>query len=172
MQLQSLIQSRGLRSKYQTMVTKMHLFPALLLIFVTAASARLVNKSPTPISAEDKSSEYGFAADVETVSGIRLLYRIYESCAKQNLLTCLKVKLIMGLDNAIRYSDDISLFTGVEFVRNNNLDAPKIQYKSEQDIESELPRSVAEKDEKLNAMIVDRIISLVQSRTLKVSIVL
>lgn len=99
--------------------------------------------------------------------GVRYAMRIYEDCQRgDGLIPCLKKKAILFFDRAAR-ADAIPVIAGVEIVKTSEPDVTPI---SENDIESNLPRNLADKNEALTDMLWDRIASFANSRTIQLSL--
>lgn len=99
--------------------------------------------------------------------GVRYAMRIYEDCQRSDgLLPCLKKKAILFFDRAARTSN-IPLVDGVEIVKTSD---PEVTPISENDIESNLPRNLADKNEALSDMLWDRIAAFANSRTIQLSL--
>ncbi|XP_063834801.1 uncharacterized protein LOC135083969 isoform X1 [Ostrinia nubilalis] len=99
--------------------------------------------------------------------GVRYAMRIYEDCQRSDgIIPCLKKKAILFFDRAAR-AEAIPLVDGVEIVKTSESEVKPI---SENDIESNLPRNLADKNEALTDMLWDRIASFANSRTIQLSL--
>lgn len=99
--------------------------------------------------------------------GVRYVMRIYEDCQRSDgVLPCLKKKAILFFDRAAR-AEAIPVIDGVEIVKTSGAEVSPI---SENDIESNLPRNLADKNEALTDMLWDRIASFANSRTIQLSL--
>jgi hypothetical protein len=99
--------------------------------------------------------------------GVKYVMRIYDECTKSDgVLPCLKKKAILFFDRAARM-DAIPLINGIEIVKSGE---PDIKPISENDIESNLPRNLADKNEALTDMLWDRIATFANSRTIQLSL--
>jgi Protein of unknown function (DUF1676) len=103
----------------------------------------------------------------------KYLLKTYQECSSQDLSTCLKLKLFTVVDRIARSNTDIKLYDGVTFVKeenvNNDDDSEEQQQpaKSESEIEASLPRSLDDKEQTLNQMIMDKVLSFFDGHTLK-----
>ncbi|XP_026754403.1 uncharacterized protein LOC113514513 [Galleria mellonella] len=99
--------------------------------------------------------------------GMRYITRIYEDCVHSDgVVPCLKKKAILFFDRAARL-DAIPLIDGVDIVKSSEPETVSI---SENDIESNLPRNLNDKNEALTDMLWDRIASFANSRTIQLSL--
>jgi hypothetical protein len=99
----------------------------------------------------------------------KFLFKTYQDCASQDLSTCLKLKLYTVVDRVARSNGDFKLYEGVTFVNENNQAAEETAPpKSEAEVEASLPRSLGDKEQTLNQMIMDRFLSYFDNHTLKV----
>jgi hypothetical protein len=101
----------------------------------------------------------------------KYLFKTYQDCASKDLSTCLKLKLYSIVDRVARSNDDFKIYDGVTFVNENaSAEEETAPQKSEVEIEASLPRSLDDKEQTLNQMIFDRVLSYFDSHTLKVSL--
>lgn len=98
---------------------------------------------------------------------IKYLYKTYQDCASEDLSTCLKLKLFTVIDRVARSNSDFKVYDGVTFVKDGE-DTDDSEPKSEIEIEASLPRSLEDKEQSLNTLIMDKIMSYFGSHTLKV----
>lgn len=98
----------------------------------------------------------------------KYLFKTYQECASQDLSTCLKLKLYTVIDRIARSNSDLKIYDGVTFVSEQAADEDEAPPKSEGEIEASLPRSLDDKEQSLNQMIMDRVLSYFDSHTLKV----
>lgn len=98
---------------------------------------------------------------------IKYLYKTYQDCAAEDLSTCLKLKLFTVIDRVARSNSDFKVYDGVTFVKDGD-DTDDSEPKSEIEIEASLPRSLEDKEQSLNTLIMDKIMSYFGSHTLKV----
>lgn len=111
--------------------------------------------------------EAGRSQESSYFNDFRFMYKVYQECAATDLSSCLKLKLIAAMDRVARAYNEVPLFEGVSFVKQTSA-AQEEQVKTEADYEATLPRALAEKEEALNSMIVDKIFKFFESHTLQV----
>lgn len=98
---------------------------------------------------------------------IKYLYKTYQECSSADLSTCLKLKLYSIIDRVSRSNSDFKIYEGVTFVKDGEEQIDETSPKTEDEIEASLPRSLDDKEQTLNTMIMDRIMSYFGSHTLK-----
>lgn len=109
------------------------------------------------------------ADDRSYLGDAKYIYKTYQECASQDLSTCLKLKLYTVIDRIARSNSDFKVYEGVTFEKEEGVaDEEQQPGKSEQEIEASLPRSLDDKEQTLNQMILDRVLSYFDSHTLKV----
>lgn len=99
---------------------------------------------------------------------IKYLYKTYQDCSAADLSTCLKLKLYTIIDRVARSNSDFKVYDGVTFVNEGDEQLDDSVPKSEIEIEASLPRSLEDKEQTLNSLIMDKIMSYFGSHTLKV----
>ncbi|XP_017781606.1 PREDICTED: uncharacterized protein LOC108566306 [Nicrophorus vespilloides] len=99
----------------------------------------------------------------------KFMYKVYQECAATDLTSCLKMKLITAMDRAARNFNQVPIFEGVSFVKedNTNVNAESSPI-TEAQIEAQLPRSLTERDGALNNIIFDKVGNFLQTHTLQV----
>lgn len=103
------------------------------------------------------------------IGDIRYLYKMYQECASTDLSTCLKLKLFTIVDRVSRSNNDFKVIDGVSFEKTNeDVTVEATEQQTEEQIEAVLPRSLDDKEQTLNSMIMDKIMSYFGSHTLKV----
>lgn len=102
----------------------------------------------------------------------KYLFKTYQECSSQDLSTCLKLKLYTVVDRIARSNSDLKIYDGVTFVSEKAADQDNEPPKTESEIEASLPRSLDDKEQSLNQMIMDRVLSYFDSHTLKVFFVI
>lgn len=100
---------------------------------------------------------------------IKYLYKTYQDCSASDLSTCLKLKLYTVIDRIARANSDFKVYEGVTFVKDGDEPSDESVPKTEVEIEAALPRSLEDKEQTLNTLIMDKIMSYFGSHTLKVS---
>ncbi|XP_046973263.1 uncharacterized protein LOC124539927 [Vanessa cardui] len=99
--------------------------------------------------------------------GMKYVMRIYEDCSRTDgIMPCLKKKAILFFDRAARM-EAIPLVAGVDIVKTSDMDVMPV---SENDIDANLPRNIASKDEALTDMLWNRIAAFANSRTIQLSL--
>lgn len=119
---------------------------------------------------EDEDVQEGRKAS-SYLGDIKFFYKTYQDCASSDLSTCLKLKLYSAMDRIARSNGEFKLTEGVQFVKegeDESAEEPEA-VKSESEIEASLPRSLDDKEQTLNSMIFDKIMSFFESHTLKVN---
>lgn len=146
---------------YQYTINGPNMFHRCIIIAIIAASACARTTSvPEETARSDDSSGY--------FGDLKYVYRVYKECAATDLSSCLKLKLVSALDRAARAYSDVSLFEGVSFVKDPKATAIN-EVKTEAELETTLPRSLTEKDEALNHLILDKVTNFFETHTLQVS---
>lgn len=137
----------------------------VLLCLFGASVARSTPNQQNAIPQEEGRSEN----DATSYLGdFRFLLKTYHDCAQTDLSSCLKLKLVTALDRASRSFKDVSILEGVSFVKDNAAPVDKTPAKSESELEASLPRSLNEKEDTLNGLILEKIFGFFQSHTLQV----
>lgn len=108
------------------------------------------------------------ADDRSYLGDAKYIFKTYQECASQDLSTCLKLKLYSVIDRIARSNSDFQIYDGVVFEKEEGAAAEEEQPKSESEIEASLPRSLDDKEQTLNQMIMDKFLSYFDSHTLKV----
>uniref|UniRef100_A0A1A9W5N0 Uncharacterized protein n=1 Tax=Glossina brevipalpis TaxID=37001 RepID=A0A1A9W5N0_9MUSC len=101
---------------------------------------------------------------------LSLVYRLYQQCSGENLSVCLKVKLLTGLEKALRSTRNLKFVEGIQFVKSKS-DSTDTKIKpilNEKDIEAILPRALEAKEQTLNNMIFKRLANFLQDHTLQI----
>lgn len=139
-------------------------FSLTLLCVISAALAHSahLNKVDEEESRPRKASSY--------FGDIKYLYKTYQDCSASDLSTCLKLKLFTVIDRVARSNSDFKVYEGVTFVKDGEEETDDSVPKSEFEIEASLPRSLEDKDQTLNSLIMDKIMSYFGSHTLKVKL--
>ena len=109
------------------------------------------------------------ANDQSYLGDVKSIFKTYQECASEDLSTCLKSKLYTVMDRIARSSNDFKVYEGVTFEKDEGAASEDEQSKTESEIEASLPRSLDDKEQTLNQMIMDKVFSFFDSHTLKVS---
>lgn len=105
---------------------------------------------------------------------LSMVYRLYQQCAAENLSVCLKVKLLTGLEKAMRSMKTLKIMEGVKFIKADEAEfdaqRQKAAIPTEEEIEANLPRALDAKDRMLDQMMFRKLVEFVQQHTLQVNI--
>lgn len=102
-------------------------------------------------------------------TSVRLILKIYDECANADGFSpCLKKKAVTFLDRVARM-DKLPLMEGVTLVKAADVSSTMEVPVMENEIEQNLPRSLAGQDEALNNMLSEKINHLLGSRTIEIS---
>lgn len=133
----------------------------LCVISVAFGHSAHLNKIDDEESSPRKASSY--------FGDIKYLYKTYQDCSAADLSTCLKLKLFTAIDRIARSNGDFKVYDGVTFVKDGETQEDESVPQSEIEIEASLPRSLDDKEQSLNTLIMDKIMSYFGSHTLKVN---
>lgn len=99
--------------------------------------------------------------------GTRALIRVYDECNKAEfgLTSCLKKKAITFIDRVARL-DSLAVNEGFKIVKNKN--ASEMKVISENELEKTLPRGLEDRDEALTEMLVEKVATFVNGRTVQI----
>jgi hypothetical protein len=99
--------------------------------------------------------------------GTRALLRVYDECnkAEHGLTACLKKKAISIIDRVGRL-DSLTVNEGFKVVKNAN--AVDMKVISENELEQTLPRGLEARDEALTELLVQKVASFVNGRTVQI----
>lgn len=132
-------------------------------LLATGAFARTTPTTQNTLQEEARSQE----TPSSFLGDLRYVYKVYQECSSKDLAPCLKLKLIAAMDRAARNFPQLSLIEGVTFVQDPQ--SPAInEVQTEAEIEDTLPRTLNEKENALNNLIVDKIGRFFESHTLQV----
>jgi hypothetical protein len=113
--------------------------------------------------------------EVEDDGNWKILYRLIADCAKTpDMSVCLKMKAVTFLDRAVSVKAPFEINDYVSLARNpmykeEGPQGRSIRPLSDAQLEESLPRSVEERNERLDEMIQDKLDSLLRSRTLQLN---
>lgn len=134
-----------------------------LAVFLAAAAARSAETSPNSIDEQSaRSGSSGVFGD------LRYVYQVYKDCSGAELSSCLKLKLLTAMDRVSR-TVQLNVVDGVTIVKDEGA-ATEEEPRSLQDIEASLPRSLEDREDTLNSLILDKVVSFFQSYTLKLKL--
>lgn len=134
------------------------------LVFLVSALALVSARSTSTSQNAIPQDVTGRSDDNSFFGDLKFLHKMYSDCASTDLSTCLKLKLVNAMDRAARAYPVINLIEGVSFVQEEG-SAPS---QTENDVESNLPRALNDREDALNNLIVDRIFNFFQTHTLQV----
>lgn len=119
---------------------------------------------------ENSIHETGKSSEGSTVFGdFKYVFKVYQECSAKDLTSCLKMKLITALDRAAKSYNEIPLFEGVTFVR-QDITPVQNDITNEVDLEATLPRALEERQDALDDMISNRVSDFLESHTLQVTV--
>jgi lactoylglutathione lyase len=101
--------------------------------------------------------------------GTRTVLRIYDECSKaeSGLSACLKKKAINVIDRVARM-DSLAVNEGFKVVKNQN--APELKVMNDNELEMTLPRGLEARDEALTEMLVEKLATFVNGRTVQIEL--
>lgn len=138
-----------------------------LFAVVALASARSTTTSQANAIPQEQQAGRADDSSASFVSDLRFLHKMYQECASSDLSTCLKLKLVTAMDRAARAYPAVTLFDGITFVRDVEQPATGTP-SSEAEIEASLPRTLNDREDALNTLIVDKITDFFSTHTLQV----
>lgn len=139
----------------------------MLGVLVAGISARFTDAQPSNSLDEQQHSQGRSASGV--LGDLRYVYQMYKDCSGSEVSSCLKLKLLTTMDRVSR-SVQVNVLDGVTLVKDESSQQSDEAPKSQQEIEAELPRSLEDKEDALNSMIVDKAVNFFQTHTLKVKL--
>lgn len=101
------------------------------------------------------------------LSDIRFLYRLYEECSDADLSTCLKIKLFIAMDRAARSMSSLKIIDGVSFERDPTIPYEATKPVFEKELEATLPRSLEDRENILDNLILDKLYSFLNTYSLQ-----
>lgn len=148
-----------------------------LIAMAHARSAEPLSQYPTnSIDSEQQGRSSGSGVSGSVFGDLRSVYQIYKDCAGPEVSSCLKLKLLTTMERVSR-SAQLNIAEGVTLIKDesgqqqaNEEQQQQQPIKSIQEIEANLPRSLEDKEEALNSMIVDKAVGFLQSHTLKLKL--
>ncbi|XP_014241404.1 uncharacterized protein LOC106662109 [Cimex lectularius] len=107
----------------------------------------------------------GLCAFASAQDEMKLVLRVFEECSGPGVEAspCLKMKLISALDRASR-ARDLEILDGVHLIGEEQQENNAV---SEPELEASLPRSLDDKENALDDIILDKVTKFVQSRSLQ-----
>lgn len=106
----------------------------------------------------------GFSESKISMFGdLRHVYRVYEECSSKELVPCLKLKFITAIDRLSR-KVDLPIVEGIVLVKDEKAE----NFDEENEVvESSLPRSLDEKNSRLDEILMEKVINFISSRSLQ-----
>lgn len=139
----------------------------LLLTVATLSACRTASNIGNINSVQDEKRKH---IESNFITDMRLLYRVYEECSAKEMSSCLKMKIIFAIDRADKSINRLRLTDGISFVRDDSRgdDRQKsLPPLSENDLEQILPRSLEDRENTLNDIIIEKIIKFFQTHTIQ-----
>lgn len=101
--------------------------------------------------------------------GTRAILRVYDECNKAEfgVTACLKKKAITFIDRVGRL-EALTVNDGFKIIKNAN--APETKVVSENELEKTLPRGLEARDEALSELLVEKVASFVNGRTIQIEL--
>lgn len=118
----------------------------------------------TSIENETASNE---GRSVKMLSDLKYAFNTYQECTTSDLATCLKLKLLKTVDRISRSDKELSLTEGVTFIKDNLVKHESNEVNVEEAVQ-QLPRSLGEKNEALDNLLFDKIMSFFKGHVLQV----
>lgn len=118
------------------------------------SSTENVNFREARAFSESKSSLFG---------DLRHVYRVYEECSSKELVPCLKLKFITAMDRLSR-KIDLPIADGIALVKDEKAENNDVDNEV---LESSLPRSLDEKNSRLDEILMEKIVNFISSRSLR-----
>lgn len=130
------------------------------------ASLALVSCAP---AAQSSNEEQGRAiVGANLFSDLRYAYSLYQGCADQDLLVCLKINMLTTMDRVSRSTKDISVTENVKVVAADRKDEEESPVITEEALKESLPRSLSAQDSALNAMLLKKFMSMISKYSFQV----
>lgn len=136
-----------------------------LALLLASASARSAETNANTNSIDEQSAR---SASTGVFGDLRYVYQVYKDCSGSELSSCLKLKLLTAMERVSR-NTQLNIVDGVTLVKDEQA-ATEEEPRSLQEIEASLPRSLDDREDALNSMIMDKIVGFFQSHTLKLKL--
>lgn len=122
--------------------------------------------APEARAAQNEVEDEGWLSWLPTAE-MRVVGKVWDDCAERDDMTgCLKGKALTFLDRAAR-KDSLALPGGLQLVRTDKDAAAATAPVSDADLEAQLPRDLSARDQKLDQMLLERVLGFVQSHALR-----
>lgn len=132
-----------------------------VVFFVSYCSARSLDSSANENVRDAKA--YSESAS-SFLSDLRHVYRVYEECSAKELGPCLKIKFITAVDRLAR-KIELPISDGISLVKDEKADGGNEM--DNEVLEATLPRSFDEKNDRLDEIIVDKVLNFFSGRSLQ-----
>lgn len=140
----------------------------LFFCILQVSLARSAGSNSNEIDENSKSSSHSRSSGISSyMNELKSMYKTYQDCSKDDVSTCLKIKLISSMDSAFRSLENVEIIKGITFEKDQNVETTSAPLQLEK-IEESLPRSLDEKESVLNGIIMQELVSFLNSHTLKV----
>nr|CAD7204467.1 unnamed protein product [Timema douglasi] len=133
----------------------------------------IVNGQPVESNAVDDDEPRDMDDDSSSSFSADLAYgfRIYSECVREDLSSCLKLKLVAAMDRAARsyYLEGVRVLDGVAFVHDPAASDAETSgpLLDEGELEATLPRSLEDKEDTLNGLIIERVVGFFRTHSLQ-----
>ncbi|CAH0770410.1 unnamed protein product [Bemisia tabaci] len=142
----------------------------ILCVVLPQMRARTIRSADASENQVDLGSTLDKPPRSEFMSDVRTVFRVYEECSKDDLSSCLKSKLVSGLER-LSQRPELALTETISFVR----DGPSPSERTEKalgdaEMETFLPRTIDERHSFLNQLIIKQIVDFFTTHSLKIKI--
>lgn len=134
------------------------IFIVLLVTYSSAYSADSFENENIRETKEYPESKSSFISDLKNV------YRVYEECSAKELGPCLKLKFITVVDRLAR-KVELPIMDGISLVKDEKADNGNDM--DNEVLEATLPRSLDEKNSRLDEIIADKILNFFTDRSIQ-----
>lgn len=94
---------------------------------------------------------------------LRPVYKVYEECSAKELVPCLKLKFITAIDRLSRKLE-LPIVDGIVLVKDEKAENEDVDNEV---LESSLPRSLDEKNSRLDEILMEKMVNFISSRSLQ-----
>lgn len=131
------------------------------------ATVAVVRSAPAAQSSNEEQGRAVVGANL--FSDLRYAYGLYQGCADQDIIICLKINMLTSLDRVSRSAKDIPVLENVKIVAADRKDEETVPALTKETVEESLPRSLSAQDSTLNAMLLKKFMSMVSKYSFQVS---
>lgn len=137
-------------------------------------SVVLARSAPSVNTQAESSARSSLGAGSSLFNDMKYVYNLYQGCASQDLLVCLKVKMLTTMDRVSRSVQDIAVSDNLKIVTERK-DVEEIAAEqpvalTEEAVEQSLPRSLQAQDQVLNSMLLKKFMSMINKYSFQVSV--